>query len=222
MLAQLYEFLPRFKHHFELRRVIIGLAHILSVDEALLPSKFSESMIGLFQRTVPGVLQAVKHQMSEARPELRKLALKEEEEMANPQAEEDTEIEKDLRRKNSRDTHNWRTIEVSDSDESSDDEEGPTRSSVFFEKGVREQVKMDLKRIARDLGEQELADDDILEDYSVLYSSPIDSANEVAIFENAITKLPESRSTAYLSGMSNNHVNELKEAFETSKQLFSK
>ena len=111
---------------------------------------------------------------------------------------------------------------MSDSDESSDDEEGPTRSSVFFEKGVREQVKMDLKRIARDLGEQELADDDILEDYSVLYSSPIDSANEVAIFENAITKLPESRSTAYLSGMSNNHVNELKEAFETSKQLFSK
>lgn len=118
--------------------------------------------------------------MREARPELRKLALKEEEDLANPQAEEDPNVVDSYRRKVSqRETKNWRTIQVSDSEESSDDEETPSRNSVFFDKRLREQVKMDLSRIARDLGEQELADDDILEDYSVLYSSPIDLANEV-------------------------------------------
>ena len=52
-----------------------------------------------------------------------------------------------------RETKNWRTIQVSDSEESSDDEETPSRNSVFFDKRLREQVKMDLSRIARDLGE---------------------------------------------------------------------
>lgn len=45
---------------------------------------------------------------------------------------------------------------------------------------------MDLKRIARDMGEQELADDDILEDYTVLYESPLDAVNEVALFKQGI------------------------------------
>lgn len=165
---------------------------------------------------------AVKHQVREARPDLRKLALKEEEDMANPQAEEDTSIyEQSSRSRKYRETKTWRTIELDDSDDSSDDEENPApRSSVFIEKGVSDQVKMDLKRIARDLGEQELADDDILEDYSVLYSSPIDTANEVEIFQSALAKLSVDRSESYLRGMSDDELKELAEAFETSKALF--
>ncbi len=103
--------------------------------------------------------------------------------------------------------------------ESSDEEE--ERPSPFSGKDAREQVKIDLRRIARDLGEQELADDDVLEDYSVLYESPLDSVNEVAELQNALMSLASGRANAYIEALETPLREELIAAFETSKEVFS-
>ncbi len=61
VLGFFYDFMPQFKHHFEVRRILFGLSAVLCADKGLIPSELLDSMGHLFARTVPLVLLDVKH-----------------------------------------------------------------------------------------------------------------------------------------------------------------
>lgn len=74
--------------------------------------------------------------MRDAKPELRRKALKEEEDEANPQAEEDSSVHDPLR-KSEYDTRNWRTMEVSDDEDDDEEEFEESKPSPFYGKGAK-------------------------------------------------------------------------------------
>lgn len=61
LLGKWYEFMPRFKHHFELRRIIFGLKSVLCADAAMIPESLIGNFPSLFAQAAPLILKDVEH-----------------------------------------------------------------------------------------------------------------------------------------------------------------